>query len=232
MYVTPVTHYHALWLWMPYLLKQCGVTVWESSCSSPFLRMTGKQDWLWQQPLWLCSRFLPPTRLPLFPHPGYVHDVPPQHLSSCSLVGQGEGEVVFGPSFIFRDFWLGEGSLYYFICNVVLLWMIISHISMRQMMLIKTGGWWDVFLIHPFFELRQTISEFRCAPDSQALGTGSGIRRQIPFFNVYVSTVIAFCVITYFRYSKGVHLKWRRLAFYKQLCVFGCLVGFVSKGKP
>lgn len=65
MHVTPVTHYHALWLWMPYLLEQHGVTLWEASCSNPFLRMTRRQDRLWQQPLWLCSRSLPPTRLPL-----------------------------------------------------------------------------------------------------------------------------------------------------------------------
>lgn len=69
-YATPVTNHHVLWLWMHYLLNQCGVTVWEASCSSPFLRMTERQDRLWQQPLWLCSRSLPPTRLLLVLHTG------------------------------------------------------------------------------------------------------------------------------------------------------------------
>lgn len=62
--------YHARCLWMPYLLSQCGTTLCEASCSGPFLRMTGRQDRLWQQPLWLSSRSLPPTTLPPFPHCG------------------------------------------------------------------------------------------------------------------------------------------------------------------
>lgn len=40
-YVTPVSHYHALWFWMQYLLRQCGVTVWEASCCS-------HPSWEWQ----------------------------------------------------------------------------------------------------------------------------------------------------------------------------------------
>lgn len=64
-------------------------------------------------------------------------------------------------------------------------------------------------------------AEFRCAADSQGLGTGSGIRGQIPRFHMYVGGIAEFCFITSFLFSKGAHLRWRWLVFYKQLCVFG-----------
>lgn len=52
--------------------------------------------------------------------------------------------------------------------------------------------------------------------------TGSGIRKQIPVVLVWISGSPTFCLITYFLYSQGGHLKLIRLAFWKQCCVFGC----------
>lgn len=43
--------------------------------------------------------------------------------------------------------------------------------------------------------------------DSQSLGTGCGIRRQILFFNAHVSSINPFSLSTYFCYPKGIHPK-------------------------
>lgn len=47
--------------------------------------------------------------------------------------------------------------------------------------------------------------ELRRRSDSQSLGAGCGIRRQIPFFNAHVSSSNPFCLSTYFCYPKGIH---------------------------
>lgn len=49
--------------------------------------------------------------------------------------------------------------------------------------------------------------EFRHRSDSQSLGTGCGIRRQILFFNAHVSSINPFSLSTYFCYPKGIHPK-------------------------
>lgn len=212
MYVTPVTRCHPLCLWMPYLLGQCGVTVWEASCSSRFLRMTGRQDRLWQQPLWLCSRSLPPTGLPQLLHPGWVHAMPPQRLSSCFLVGRlkkKKGKLQRRKLLLFYSPEPGVSVVYY-----------LSHLMWGR------WYWWKqeadaTSLLSTLSLIRDRRSvEFRCGADSQAMGTGSGIRGQIPLFHVCVNSVVAFCLITPFLFSKRTHLSWRRLALYKRLCVF------------
>lgn len=55
---------------------------------------------------------------------------------------------------------------------------------------------------------RPPTIEFRHRSDSQSLGTGCGIRRQILFFNAHVSSSInPFSLSTYFCYPKGIHPK-------------------------
>lgn len=218
MYVTPVTHYHGLCLWMPYLLKRCGVTVWEASCSSC-------SSWEWQggridSDSSHCGSapgfFLPPDSCCSFT------------LSECHLSASLGGRVK-------EKLWVGasESLTFHSPCE---------DTRTCQQSHITRGRWcWQkreadgtsLSFISPLNRGRRSV-EFRWVPDSQASGTGSGIRIQIPYFHEYVSSVIAFCLITLFLYSKSAHLKWRRLAFYKQLCVLGrsCITGPVSQGKP
>ncbi len=225
MYVTPVTHYHALWLWMPYLLEQCGVTVWEASCSSC-------SSWEWQEGRTDCDSshcgsapglFLPPVSRCSFT------------LSQCTWCHLSTYFAVPWGGRAKRSSWLRQESLYHFI----------SHCRAScayQQSYITRGRWcWhkreadgtSLSFIPPLNRGGRSV-EFRWVPDSQAFGAGSGIRRQIPFFHAYVSSVIAFCLITFFHFLKGAHLKWRWLVFYKQLCVPDCrrIARPFSQGKP
>lgn len=54
---------------------------------------------------------------------------------------------------------------------------------------------------------RPPTIEFQHRSDSQSLGTGCGIRRQILFFNAHVSSINPFSLSTYFCYPKGIHPK-------------------------
>lgn len=107
---------------------------------------------------------------------------------------------------------------FYLPCRVSLVWHH-SYSTRGRWCWRKQEAHGTSLLFIPSLNRGRRSVEFRCVPDSQALGTGSGIRRQIPFFHAYVSSVIAFCLINYFLCSKGAHLKLRRLAFNKQLCV-------------
>lgn len=142
-YVTPVTYYHALRLWMLYLLKQCGVRVWEASCCSC-------SSWEWQGGRIDCDSshcgfapclFLPPGSCCSFT----LNECTPQRLYSCSLGGRTKEKLRVG----------AEKPLPFFFLPCVV--SLVYRHNGRQMMLTEAGGWWDTPLVHPFFEQRKAI---------------------------------------------------------------------------
>lgn len=148
MYVTPVAHYHAPWLWMPYLLKQCGVTVWEASCCSC-------SSWEWQEGRIVCDSNHCGSAPGLFLPPGSccsstLSKCTLCHLSACIPAPRGGGAGWR------RNCGLGQESLYHFIW-VSLAYHLIHN--KRQMMLTEAGGWRDIPLVHPLFEHQLTSDE-------------------------------------------------------------------------
>lgn len=133
---------------------------------------------------------------------------------------------------------LVQESLYEFICHVELF----SGLSSLTDAYLMRGTWcvWmqesDEHPSHsyPLWTRGRRSTEFRQHPWFPGLTDRKWDYRTNPIFHVYVSSIITFCLITYFLFSKSAHLKWKRLGFSKHLCSFGCccLTGQISQGKP